>query len=102
LAGGAALELDRFPGLRVDQLRVDEAPRAEVHAVLFLALAPERHADVTDAHRLGHPRAPALLEHRAEGGLAAAGFSCDEHACDARATQVDVSLGRPFDEMGCI
>ena len=70
--------------LGVDQLGVDEAARAEVHPVLLLALAPERHADVADAHRLGDPRAPALLEHRAEGGLAAAGLARHEHALDAR------------------
>ena len=58
---------------------VDEPARAEVHAVLLLALAPQRHADVADAHRLGHPRAPARLQLGAEGGLAAAGLARDEH-----------------------
>ena len=88
------------PGLRVDQLGVDEAARAEVHAVLLLALAPERDADVADPHRLGDPRAPALLELRAEGRLAAAGLAGDEHALDARAGEVDAALGRPLDEVG--
>ena len=70
--------------LGVDQLRVDEAARAEVHAVLLLALAPERGADVADAHRLGDAGAPALLEPRAERRLAAARLAGDEQAHDAR------------------
>ena len=41
-------------------------------------------ADVADAHRLGHARAPALLELRPERRLAAAGLAGDEHALDAR------------------
>ena len=41
-------------------------------------------ADVADAHRLGDPRAPARLELRPEGRLAAARLACDEHALDAR------------------
>ena len=77
-------------GLRVDELRVDEAARAEVHPVLLLALAPERHADVADPHRLGHARAPALLELRAERRLAAARLARDEDALDARAREVEV------------
>ena len=85
----------RLAGSRVDQLRVDEAARAQVHAVLLLALAPERDADVADAHRLGHARAPALLELRAERRLAAAGLARDEHALDARAAQVEAALRRP-------
>ena len=62
-----------------------------------LALAPQRDADVADAHRLGHARAPALLERRAERGLAAAGLARDEHALDARAAQVEAALGRPLE-----
>ena len=80
------------PGLGLDQLGVDEAARAEVHPVLLLALAPERDADVADPHRLGHLRAPALLEPRAEGRLAAARLARDEHPLDARAPEV-VALG---------
>ena len=99
LAGRAVLELERRAGLRVDQLGVDEAARAEVHPVLLLALAPERDADVADAHRLGDPRAPALLELRAERRLAAARLARDEHALDARAAQVEVPLGGPLDEV---
>ena len=68
LAVGAVVERDGGARLRLDQLGVDEAARAEVHAVLLLALAPERHADVADPHRLGHLRAPALLELGAERG----------------------------------
>ena len=84
LARGAVVQLHGGARLGVDQLGVDEAARAEVHAVLLLALAPERHADVADAHRLGDPRAPALLELRAEGRLAAARLARHEHALDAR------------------
>ena len=53
------------PALRVDQLGVHEAARAEVHAVLLLAFAPERRPDVADAHRLGDGRPPALRSSRA-------------------------------------
>ena len=86
-------------GLGVDQLGVDEPPGAQVHAVLLLALPPERHADVADAHRLGHPGAPALLEERAEGRLAAAGLSRNEDAPDARAREIRPAFRRPFDEV---
>src|SRR5262249_57302779 len=79
LAPRAVAELGRVTRLGVDQLGVDEAARPEVHAVLLLALAPQRDADVADAHRLGHARSPARLELRAECGLAAARLACDEH-----------------------
>ena len=72
---------------------MDEAARAEMHPVLLLALAPERDADVADPHRLGHLRAPALLEPRAERGLAAAGLAGDEDTLDARVAEV-VVLGQ--------
>ena len=100
LARGAVVDLDRLAGCRVDQLGVDEAAGAEVHAVLLLALAPERDADVADPHRLGHARAPAVLELGAEGGLAAAGLAGDEHPLDAGAGEVDAALGRPLDQVG--
>ncbi len=90
------------PRLGVDELGVNEAARAEVHAVLLLALAPEGRADVADAHRLGDARAPALLEPRAERGLAAARLTCDEKAHDARAAQVEVPRRRPLDQIGGI
>ena len=41
LAARTVLELKRRPGLGIDELRVDESARTEMHAVLFLALAPE-------------------------------------------------------------
>jgi hypothetical protein len=69
---------------------VDEATRAEVHAVLFLALAPERHADVADAHRLRDLRSPALFELRPEGRLAAARLTRDENSLDAGRPEVVV------------
>ena len=97
LALGAVLQRDRGAGLRVDQLGVDEAARAEVHPVLRLALAPERDADVADPHRLGDARAPALLEPRAERRLAAAGLARDEHAPHGGGGEVDAALGRPLD-----
>ena len=84
LARGAVVERDRGARVGVDQLGVDEAARAQVHAVLLLALAPERHADVADAHRLGDLRAPPRFELRAERRLAAAGLAGHEHALDAR------------------
>ena len=79
---------------------MDEAARAEVHAVLLLALAPERDADVADAHRLGHLRAPALLEPRAEDRLAAARLARDEDALDGRRGEVDPAVGGPLDQVG--
>ena len=84
----------RRAGRGVDQLRVDEAASAEMHAVLLLALAPQRDADVADAHRLGDPRAPAVLELRPERRLAAARLARDQHAPDAGAAQV-VPRSRP-------
>ena len=57
LAGGAVLELERLTRVRVSQLGVDEAARAQVHSVALLALAPGRDADVADAHRLSDLRA---------------------------------------------
>ena len=94
------VQLDRVARLGIDQLGVHEAARAQVHAALLLALAPERDADVADPHRLGHPGAPARLEHRAEGRLAAAGLAGHEHALDARPREIDVPLRRPFDQIG--
>ena len=100
LALGTIRELERDATLVVDQLGVDEPVGAEVHAVLLLALAPQRDADVADAHRLGHLRAPAGLEGGAEGRLAAAGLAGDQHALDAGGGEVDAALAGPFDEMG--
>ena len=99
LARGAVRELDRGARVGVDQLRVHEAAGAEVHAVLLLALTPERRTDVADAHRLRHARAPSLLEPRAECGLPSAGLSGDEHPLHRRSAQVEVALGRPLDEV---
>src|SRR3954471_3089433 len=93
LALGAVVHGDRVAGARIDQLGVDEPARAEVHPVLVLALAPQRDADVADAHRLGHLRAPALLELRAERGLAAAGLAGHEDPLHAAVGEV-VLLGR--------
>ena len=93
LAARAVVHRNRSAGSRIDQLCVDEAARTQVHPVLLLALAPQRHADVADAHRLRHVRAPAPLEHRTEGRLPAARLAGHEHAPDARAGQV-VLLGQ--------
>ena len=76
-------------------------PRApEVHAVLRFAFAPERHADVADPHRLRDPRAPALLERRAESRFASAGLAGDEHSLDARGVEIELALCRPLDQIG--
>ncbi len=99
LARGAVRELDRRARVGVDQLRMHEAARAEVHAVLLLALTPERRADVADAHRLRHAGTPSLLEPSAECGLTSAGLSRDEHPLHRRSAQIEVALGRPFDEI---
>ena len=46
----------------IDQFGMDEAAAAQMHAVLLLAFAPQRDADIADAHRLGDLGAPAFLE----------------------------------------
>src|SRR5918992_2647220 len=89
LAAGGVVHRERLARGRVDQLGVDEAARAEMHPVLLLALAPERYPDVADPHRLGHQRAPALLELRPEGRLAAARLARHQHPFDARAADVE-------------
>src|SRR5207249_391413 len=88
LALRAVVQLERGARLGVDQLGVDEAARAEVHPLLLLALAPERRADVADAHRLRHPRTPALLELGAERSLTAARLARDEDPADARGPKI--------------
>src|ERR671913_2157083 len=102
LARRTVCDLDRRAGLGVDQLGVDEAPSAEMHPILFLALAPKGYADVADAHRLGDLRTPALLELRAERRLASARLAGNQHARHARPPKVDVSLGSPLDEVGSV
>src|ERR671937_309088 len=92
LAAHTVAERARIAGLGIDHLCVDEAARAEVHAVLLLALAPERDADVADPHRLGDLRAPAVLELRAERRLAAARLAGDEDALHAAVAEV-MALG---------
>src|SRR5207247_2186856 len=93
LARGAVVERDGLVGLGIDQLGVDEAARAEVHPGLLLALTPERDADVADAHRLGHLRAPARFELRPERRLAAAGLARNEQPLDARLRELGIPLG---------
>ena len=102
LTRGTVLQLDGAARLRIDQLGVHEAARAEVHAVLLLALSPERRADVADAHRLRDLRAPALLEPRPEGRLASSRLARDEDASDARAAEVEAAPLRPLDRVGRI
>ena len=102
LAGRAVDERARATRVGIDELRVNESPSTEVHAVLPLALAPERDADVADAHRLRHPRAPSVLELRAERRLAASRLARDENAFDARASEIDVALGRHLGEVSRI
>ena len=92
LAARAVLHRPRLARLRVDHLHVDEPVGAEVHAVLLLALAEERDADVPHSHRLGDLRAPALFEPRAERRLAAARLARDEDALDARLGKVRLPL----------
>src|SRR4051812_49591088 len=87
LAGRAVCQLHRLAAAGVDHLEAGEAVRAEVHPVLVLALAEQRDADVPDAHRLGDPGAPAVLQHRPEARLAAARLARHEHALDARAAE---------------
>src|SRR5204862_7409850 len=99
LAGRPIVHFEGIAGLGIDQLGVDEAARAHMHPVLLLALPPERHADVADAHRLGHPCAPAILEPRPEGRLAAAGLAGHEDALDAGPAEVDAPLRRPLEEV---
>ena len=83
LALGAVLHRERRAALGIDQFGMDEAAAAEMHALLLLAFAPERDADVADAHGLGDPRAPAFLQPCAQRRFAAAGLAGDQHALDA-------------------
>src|SRR3954470_2802724 len=99
LAFGAVLQGERVAGGGVDELGVDVVARAEVHAGLLLALAPERHADVADAHGLGHACAPAVLEPAPARRRAAARLARDEDAPDARRGEVHAAVGRPFDQV---
>ena len=99
LAAGAVGHLTRLAGLRIDQLRVDEASCAEMHAVLLFAFTPERRTDVADPHRLGDPGPPARLELRPEGRLAAARLAGDEQTLDTRPDEIEVTLRRPFDQV---
>ena len=98
--GCAVLERPPGPRLRIDELRIHEAARTEVHAVLLLALSPERYADVADTHGLGDSRAPPILELRTERRLPAAGLARDENALHARAAKVDPAVDCRLDEMG--
>ena len=63
---------------RIDQLGMDEAPGAEMHAALRFAFAPQRHTDVADAHRLADFGAPCRLEPRPHPRLASTRFARDQ------------------------
>src|SRR5439155_17984688 len=102
LASGAVLDGAGGARLRVDELGVHEAARAEVHSSLLFALAPERRADVADPHRLGDLRAPARLELRPERRLAAARLTRDEDALDARLREIEAALRGRLGEVGGI
>src|SRR3954470_14403601 len=65
--------------LRVDELCMHEAARAEVHPVLLFALAPERRADVSDAHRLRDLRTPAVFQPGSESRFPAPWLAGHEH-----------------------
>src|SRR3954471_24812736 len=93
----AGLTVGHLSAAGVDELRVHEAAGAQVHAVLLLAFAPERYADVADPHRLRHLGAPALLELLSEGRLPPAGPARHEHPLDARVPQI-----RPLEQVGRI
>ena len=85
----------RRAGLRVDQLHMHEAPPGEVHARPRLALAPERHRDVADPHRLGHLRPPGRLQPPAQLRLPAARLARDQQPRHARAREVDARARPP-------
>ena len=89
----------RRAGLRIDQLDMDEAAAAEMHALLFLALAPEGNGDVADAHRLDDARAPGRFELGPHRRLTAAGLARHHHPFHARLDEVHAALARPFGEM---
>ena len=78
---------------------MDEAAPAEMHAMLFFALAPERDGDVADAHRLGDPAPHASSQLRPHRRLAAARFAGDQQALDGRGGDVDAALCGPFGEV---
>ncbi len=99
LALGAVDDRLRRAGLRIDQFKMHEASSAEMHAGLFLALAPKGNRNVSDAHRLGDARAPGRLELGAHGGFSPAGLARDHHPLHARLGEVHAALPRPFGEM---
>ncbi len=99
LALGAVGERHGRPGVGVDQLEMDQAAAAEMHAALLGAFAPQRGRDVADPHRLGDRRAPRFLELLPHRRLAAAGLAGDEQLRDARRACVDAALARPLGEV---
>src|SRR5262249_34424786 len=102
LARCAVLERERLARAPVDQLWGDETAGAEMHAVLLLALAPERDADVADAHRLHPSCAPATLEQLTKCGLPPARLAGHEHTLHAGRGEVEAAgLGR-LDQVGRI
>ena len=84
---------------RIDQLEMNEAAAAEMHARLVLALAPQRNRNVADAHRFGDARAPRRLELGAHRRFAAARFARDHQPPHARAGEIDAARARPFGQM---
>ncbi len=99
LAFGAVDDRPRRAGLRIDQLEMDEAAAAKMHALLFLALAPEGNGNVADAHRLDDARAPGRFELGPHRRLPAAGLARHHHPFHARLGEVHAALARPFGEM---
>ena len=86
-------------GVGVDELEMDEAAAAEMHAPLGLAFPPHRNRNVADAHRLGDARAPAPLQFGAHRRLAAAWLARDHHPPHARTRQVDAARPRPLQKV---
>ena len=73
---------DRLAAFGIDQFGVDETAGAQMHAALFLAFPPKRDPDIADAHHLGYPGAPSLLQARSQCGFSAARLPPDEQPPD--------------------
>src|SRR6266480_3914068 len=82
LAARPVFQFQRFFGVRVDELDVNDAFAGEVHAGLRFAFAPQRRRDVADSHDLVDARPEGRLQLAAEGFLPAARLPADDDSVE--------------------
>src|SRR4029078_6681501 len=70
-------------GRWVDELKVYVSLAGEMHPLLLFALAPQRHRDVANAHRLRDLGVPGRLKPPTHCRLATARLAGDQNALDA-------------------